>query len=375
LKNKKIVFLTGTRADFGKLKPLIKKVEHSKKFQCHIFVTGMHMLEKYGYTYVEVADQKFRNIYPFINQTNTTDADIVLSNTILGFSNYIKELQPDLIIVHGDRIEALAGAMVGAINNILVAHIEGGEISGTIDELIRHAITKLSHIHFVSNEKAKKRLLQMGENKNSIFVIGSPDIDIMLSENLPTLKEVKDHYEILFDSYAIFCYHPVTTEVKSLEENIKTIVSALRTSKVNYVGIYPNNDPGSDIILRELLSLQDNKNFRILPSMRFEYFLTLLKNCEFIIGNSSSGVREAGIYGIPTINIGTRQQNRSKNQSIINISPNEQKILKEIQTVKHKIIKKNYEFGKGNSTEQFFMILKKPEFWRISYQKQFIDIL
>jgi len=375
LKTKKIVFLTGTRADFGKLKPLMNKVEHSKLFECHIFVTGMHMLEKYGSTFIEVVDQKYQNIHPFINQTTNTDMDIILSNTILGFSNYVKEMKPDLIVVHGDRVEALAGAMVGALNNILVVHIEGGEVSGTIDELIRHAITKTSHMHFVANEKARQRLIQMGENKDTIFIIGigSPDIDIMLSENLPSLASVKKRYEIPFDKYSIFCYHPVTTELDKLETDIKNTVSALIKSNKKYIVIYPNNDPGSDIILDEILSLHKNKNFRILPSMRFECFLTLLKNCEFIIGNSSSGIREVGIYGIPAINIGTRQCNRSKNKSILNVQADKNKILDAIHSIKDKSFEKTYEFGKGNSAEQFFEILKEKNIWKISHQKQFVD--
>ena len=373
MKNKKIVFLTGTRADFGKLKPLINRVEHSNLFECHIFVTGMHMLEKYGSTFIEVVEQKYENVHPFINQSSNTDMDIILSNTIIGVSNYIKELKPDLLVVHGDRIEALASALVGAINNILVAHIEGGEVSGTIDELIRHAITKTSHIHFVANEKARQRLIQMGENKDAIFIIGSPDIDIMLSKKLPSLATVKKRYGIPFDKYSIFCYHPVTTELDRLAGDIKNIISTLISSKKKYVGIYPNNDPGSDIILNELLPLQGNKNFRILPSMRFECFLTLLKNCEFIIGNSSSGIREAGVYGIPTINIGTRQINRSENKSILNVQADKNKILNVIRSIKDRSFEKTSEFGKGNSAEQFFNILKGKNIWKIAHQKQFVD--
>lgn len=372
---KKIVFITGTRADFGKLKPLINIVEASKKFECYVFVTGMHTLSKYGKTIIEVQKQNYSHIYEYVNQSDGTDMDIVLSNTILGFSNYVKELKPDLIIVHGDRIESLAAAIVGSINNILVAHVEGGEISGTIDELIRHAISKMSHIHFVSNEKAKERIIQMGEKENTVFTIGSPDIDIMLSDNLPSISQVKQHYEISYDNYAIFCYHPVTTELKTLERDIKIIVEALRKSNKKYVVIYPNNDPGSNIILNEILTLLNNKNFKILPSMRFEYFLTLLKNCKFIIGNSSSGIREAGIYGITTINIGTRQLNRSNNPSIINIKPNQDEILYAIQNVIYKKTKCTYEFGQGNSAEKFFKIITDENFWKISCQKQFVDQL
>ena len=370
---RKIVFLTGTRADFGKLKPLINRVEHSSEFDCFIFVTGMHTLSKYGFTYDEVRKQNYKEMFVFINQTHSTEMDIILANTIMGFSNFINEIKPDLIVVHGDRVEALAGAIVGAFNNRLVAHIEGGEVSGTIDEIIRHAITKLAHTHFVANDVARRRLVQMGENEKTLFVIGSPDIDIMLSNTLPSLPEVKRRYEIPYERYAVFCYHPVTTELDSLKHDIKNVVSALIQSRKNYVVIYPNNDNGSEIIIKEIETLQKNRNFRVLPSMRFEYFLTLLKNAEFVIGNSSSGIREAGIYGVPTVNIGTRQQNRSKSRSIINVPAVHADVLKAIAKTNNLKVKKTFEFGKGNSAEKFFKIITVPSFWKIPCQKQFVD--
>jgi len=154
------------------------------------------MLAKYGNTVDEVRKEGFRNIHTFINQTSSMPMDVVLANTINGLSNYIQEFRPDMIVVHGDRVEALAGAIVGALNNILVAHIEGGERSGTVDESMRHSISKLAHLHFVANKEAEKRLVQMGENKSQIFIIGSPDIDIMLSKSLPSLQKVKRRYGI-----------------------------------------------------------------------------------------------------------------------------------------------------------------------------------
>src|SRR5664280_207607 len=158
-----ILFVTGTRADFGKLKPLISEVAKSEAFQYRIFVTGMHMLSRYGSTVKEVFDCGFKNIFGYINQdgSGSTGMDLALANTIQGLGHYVREFPPDLLVVHGDRIEALAGAIVGALHNVLVAHIEGGEVSGTVDELLRHAISKLSHLHFVANEEARNRLIQM----------------------------------------------------------------------------------------------------------------------------------------------------------------------------------------------------------------------
>lgn len=374
-KKKKIVILSGTRAEFGKLKPLLKAIDKDSRYEVHLFVTGMHMLEKYGGTAREVL-REFSNIYMYNNQAFGSRLDIVLSNTIYGFSHYISEIKPDLIIVHGDRAEALAGAIVSSFNNILVAHIEGGELSGTIDEIIRHSISKLVHIHFVANEQAKKRLIQMGEKKDSIYVIGSPDIDIMCSDDLPSKEDVLKHYEIEFDEYAILMYHPVTTELEKLGNNVKELVDAIIESELKYVVIYPNNDPGSNIILNEYERFNNMPNFKLFPSIQFERFLVLLKNCKFIIGNSSAGIREAPIYSVPTINLGSRQKNRFHHESIFNIDENKDLILNSIKHVIKNSSKfsPSYFFGKGESATNFKNVLEKKIFWKTKTQKQFLDL-
>lgn len=372
---KKILFVTGTRADFGKLKGLIEAVKREKDFDYGIFATGMHLLKRYGSTIHEIRKSGFANIYPFLNQDDLVGAqmDDVLANTIQGLGLYVREFSPDLIVVHGDRVETLAGATVGVLNNILVAHVEGGEISGTIDEILRHAITKLSHLHFVANNKARKRLIQLGEIPKSVFVTGSPDIDLMLSKELPTLDQVKKRYRITFPEYAIFTYHPVTTELSSIKKNIKTVVDSLIESNLNYIVIYPNNDRGSDLIVEEILRLKGLPRFRLITSMRFEYYLTLLKNSKAIMGNSSAGVREAPVYGVPTVNIGTRQNKRFNYKSIINVSENRTKILEALNNLPKKISPSKH-FGKGNSADLFIQILKRKNFWNRSCQKTFRDI-
>ena len=346
-----IVFLSGTRADFGKIKSLIQILEDHDEFEAHVFVTGMHLLEKYGKTIIEIEKCKFSNISSFENHTHEATMDLTLAKTIEGFSKYIKELQPDLVVVHGDRVEALAGAITGSLNNVLVAHIEGGEISGTIDELIRHSVSKMSHLHLVSNSEAKRRLIQMGELDSSVFVIGSPDLDLMNPKQLPDLVTVKEYYEISFENYGIVMFHPVTTEYDTIKRDARNIVNALITSDKNYVVIYPNNDLGSTEILDEFKRLENNSNFRVIPSLRFEYFLRLLKEADFIIGNSSAGVREAPYYSVKTINIGSRQNNRVQAESIINIPCEEEKILIAIRDINSKENLNNnvFEFGNGSS--------------------------
>ena len=228
---KKIVFLTGTRADFGKMRSIILSIIKTKKFKVDVFVTGMHLMKEYGNTIEEIKKVGIKNLFKFRNQklnyNNKVRMDLIFSKTIEGFSKYVKTNKPDLIMLHGDRLEAFAGAVVGAYNNILVGHIEGGEVSGTIDNSIRHSISKLSHLHFVSNISHKKRLIQLGELKKNIFVIGSPDIDIMVSKKLPSILKVKKQYKIYFKDFSILIFHPVTTEVDKVSKQTNLLINSL----------------------------------------------------------------------------------------------------------------------------------------------------
>lgn len=373
---KKILFVTGTRADFGKLKPLIKKVDKSEFFEARVFVTGMHMLKKYGYTYNEVLKENLSNVFLYFNQSAYTSRmmDIVLAETIKGLSLYVNENDIDMIVVHGDRVETLAGAIVGATNGILVAHVEGGERTGTIDDLIRHSVSKLSHVHFVSCEENKKRLIQLGEKDESIHVIGSPDIDIMMGDSLPSIQAVRERYDITFKEYSIVIYHPVTTEFSKIKEHVAELVKFIQSRKDKFVVILPNNDIGSDFILEEYKKLEINSNVKLFPSLRFEYFLTLLKNAKCIIGNSSCGIHEAPIFGVPTINLGTRQKNRYSCDSIFNVSESFIQIQKIFDSLPDHF-SPNYKYGKGNSAELFLEVLKSKSLWETNLQKEFVDLL
>ena len=372
---KKLLFVTGTRADFGKLKPLIARVKESSDFEYEIFATGMHMLSRYGSTINEIKKAGFDRIFSFINQDQTIgpQMDLVLANTIQGLSLYLREFPTDLIVIHGDRVEALAGAIVGALNNVLVAHIEGGELSGTVDELLRHAVTKLSHLHFVANDEARRRLVQMGEMPDSIHAIGSPDIDVMLSDELPDLSSVLGKYDIPFADYGILMYHPVTTELDRLPHRVEQVVEAALASRMNFVVIYPNNDAGSDVILNRLLTLKAYPRFRVIPSMRFEYFLTLLKNARTIMGNSSAGIREAPVYGVPTLNLGSRQRGRFRHVSIVDVEEDAMSIAAALQKLPAAFAP-SLHFGKGDSARQFLAQLEQPSLWNTPRQKLFRDL-
>lgn len=374
---KRILFLSATRAEFGKMKSVITRVRESGDFDFKLFVTGMHMLTRYGSTYKEIYRAGFSSddVFLYINQDGavSTQMDIVLASTIQGIGLFVREYRPDLIVVHGDRLEALAGAVVGALNNILVAHVEGGEISGTVDEIMRHAISKLAHLHLVYNETARRRLIQMGELPETIHVIGAPGLDTMLSANLPMLSDVRARYEIDFERYGIFIYHAVTTELTTLHRQVDEVVSALELSNLDFVVIHPNNDNGVDIINHGLNRLRSISRFRFLPSMRFEHYLVLLKNAVVIVGNSSSGIHEAPVYGIPTVNIGTRQSNRTHYPSILNVPEERSAILDALRNLPTNIQPARH-FGTGNSADLFMALLLDSKFWSVPHQKQFRDI-
>lgn len=381
---RKILFLTGTRADFGKLKPLIQSVDASEDFEVAIFITGMHTLSRYGYTLDEVyrtlpehrLRDGTRSVYVYHNQVVGEPMERVLASTIEGLSRYLTEFTPDLIVVHGDRVEALAGAIVGALRNILVAHVEGGEVSGTVDELIRHAVTKMSHIHFVANDEASRRLLQLGERPETIHIIGSPDIDLMMSTALPDLVEVKRYYDIPFSDYGVIIFHPVTTDLTDTERSANAIADAVLNSGREHVVIFPNNDEGCELIFNVWKRLEGNKRIKILPSMRVEYFLVMLRNARYLLGNSSAGIRECPVFGVPAINVSTRQTGRANSPCIVNVEGERAQILAAMNNSWSNLERHapDLAFGAGNSAKLFLDAMAKESFWQVSTQKLFNDI-
>jgi len=372
--SKKIMFLTGTRADFGHQKPIIDKcIEQG--YGVSLFITGMHLDEKYGKTIKEI-DLSDYNYSTFPNHVDDNwnkieSMELMLSRTIDGFSSFVKGIKPDLIVIYADRFEALAGSIVGVLNNVLTIHMEAGDSSGTIDDSMRHAISKLCHAHFVANEDSKKRLIKMGEMEQNIFNIGNPGIDVLFSKELPSLNNSKKKYGIDFNEYSIFVFHPVTTEFDDLDRQINEVVNSILESKLNYIAVCPNNDMGSNKIFNGYDRLKNNENIKIFKSIDHYDFLTFLKNANFIIGNSSCGVIEAPCYGVPTVDIGSRQNNRTTNDKIINSRCNKDDIIKAINKAKDYKIEKDMSFGDGHSSDNFLEIINKKLFWRIKKQKEF----
>lgn len=372
-KPRSLLFVTGTRADFGKLEPLALAAQKAG-FDIGFFVTGMHMMQRYGLTKNEVHRLEGVAVSEYLNQREDDPQDMVLAKTVMGFSDFLTEQNPDLVIVHGDRVEALACALVCATNYVRCAHIEGGEVSGTIDEVFRHCNTKLSTCHFVSSQVAKKRIKAMGEVADSIYVIGSPELDSHVRPSGVGIDEVREYYDIPFTGYGIVTFHPVTSEQATIGAQARALFERLVASKRNFVVILPNNDPGASAIL-DVVNMLPQDRFRVIPSMRFAYFSELLKNASAHIGNSSVGVREAPFLGLPSLDIGTRQNNRAASKSITSCGAFDVDVIdKFLAQTWGKRLDSDTEFGAGQSAERFVEILKTDTFWSRPLQKEFRDL-
>jgi UDP-N-acetylglucosamine 2-epimerase (hydrolysing) len=368
-----LLFLTGTRADFGKLEPLAAAARDDG-FGVGFFVTGMHMLDRYGLTKHEVQRMPGVAVHEFLNQRPGDAQDIVLAKTVIGFSDYITEHVPDLIVTHGDRVESLAGTLVGATNYIRVAHVEGGEVSGTIDEVFRHCNTKLAFAHFVSSDAAALRVRALGEPPEAIHVIGSPELDFHAGDSGVTLDAVRSRYGIPFTDYGIAVFHPVTSEAATMGAQASALFGALSDSGRCFVVIAPNNDPGSQAIFAVLDQLP-RERFRVLPSMRFAHFSELMKHARAMVGNSSAGVREAPFLGLPSLDVGTRQNGRSDAASIKVCSAGDRAaILAFLTSDWGRTWPRHTGFGEGRAADRFVGVLRDPAFWARGLQKEFRDL-
>ena len=370
--NKSLLFVTGTRADFGKLEPLAiaaRDAGHDVTF----WVTGMHMLDRYGMTKNEVARTPGVAVQEYLNQRPGDPQDQVLAKTVLGFSDAVAEHQPDLVVIHGDRIEALACALVSATNYIRSAHIEGGEVSGTIDEIFRHCNSKLASHHFVSSDAAKARVMKLGEPEGKIHVIGSPELDFHSGPSGVTLDDVRARYDLPDGPYGIVVFHPVTSEADTMGQQARDLFGALEASGKTFVVIAPNNDPGSEDIFAVLDGLPKDR-FRILPSMRFAHFSELMKNAAAMVGNSSAGVREAPFLGTPSLDVGTRQTNRAEAPSLRSVAAADTDAIAAFLAEEWgKRYARHDAFGQGDAARRFAEIVSDPAFWEGDLQKRFHD--
>jgi UDP-N-acetylglucosamine 2-epimerase (hydrolysing) len=369
---KRLLFVTGTRADYGKIEPLAKAAQ-AAGHEVSFFVTGMHMMRRYGETRLEVRRFQGAECFEFVNQREGDALDFILSKTILGFSDFVHEHRPDLVIIHGDRVEALAASLVCGFRYIRSAHIEGGEVSGTIDESIRHCNTKLCTTHFVSSEAARRRVVALGEEPSRVYTIGSPELDTHARPSGVSIEEVMTRYEIPFRDYGIAIFHPVTSEEENMGAQAAALFKCLAESRRNFVVIAPNNDPGHEAIFHVIEKLPKER-FRLIPSMRFNYFSELLKHCALIIGNSSTGVREAPFLGVSSLDIGSRQTQRAVASSVTGCLASETKTIATfLETNWGRRSASDLSYGDGHAARKFSQIISQAAFWSTEYQKRFFE--
>ena len=379
MKKRKIAVTTGTRAEYGLLRQVLDEIKISKKLELLLIVTGSHFSKKHGMTVNEIKADGHKitakvDMIPKIN--SEFESTKIIGNAIISFSKIFKKLKPDMNLILGDRDEMLASAIAAYHMNIPNAHIHGGDKSGGLDEYTRHAITKLSNIHFAATKKSAKRILQMGEKPEFIFHIGSPSIDEILKNKITKKTELEKKYKIkITGNEILLLQHPVTTELGETDIQIIETLNAVVKLKKRTIIIGSNLDPGNDIIFKNLIKFADRYDFiKFYPTLpRYDY-LGFLKNCGVLVGNSSSGIIEASFFKKPVVNIGTRQQFRESGPNVINIKYFDQKSISNaiVKALKLKSNKLKYSsiYGKSNVSKKIIKHLERIKLNRELLQKQ-----
>lgn len=378
--------LTTTRAEYGVMRPVIKTMQ-SADIIVKVIVTGTHLLPEFGNTYKEIEKDGIE-IEVKIPIMNSVGDDISVSetmgNALKAFGIWFHDNPIDMLFVDGDRYETLAVCIAAVNARIPILHLGGGTTTeGAADEYYRHAITKLSCLHFATTETYRKRIIQMGEDPQRVFMVGSPLIENILDTDFMTKDEIADSLNFKLDmSFAVVTFHPVTLENRTAQEQIEELINACKKiTDMKFIFTMANADNGGDRINNFILSFaEENENVLCVPSLGSRRYLSALKCCEFVMGNSSSGIIEAPSFHIPAINIGDRQKGRIQALSVINCEPVEDEIVNAIKKAR------SYEFrslcktaanpnGDGNSSRKIVEYIKKT--WNengIHLKKSFYDI-
>ena len=360
---RKICYITGTRADFGLMTNALQAIEQDSDLELEIIVTGMHLLPKYGNTHKEISDSGFKivgNVEVDLSGASGSQMSIALGDQIIGITKVLEANEPDVILLLGDRGEMLAGAIVGIHLNIPVVHIHGGELSGTVDESIRHAISKMSHYHFTATNNSKSRLIKMGELSDNIFVIGAPGLDEISTTTLIPKEALFSQYNI--DSnrpFMLLLFHPVVQHVNDIREQIVTVIESLISFDMKVLALMPNADAGGGVIASTLKEYKEKNKIQITTHVTRKIFLSLVSSAEVLVGNSSSGIIEAASLGTPVVNIGSRQNLRKRSNNVVDVSIEKSQIINGINKAMllNKSLFKNV-YGDGKSSKRIVNLLK-----------------
>jgi len=363
---RKICVITGSRADYGILVPVLKKIKADKRCRLYIIATGMHLMNEFGYTLKEIAKDGF-NIYRNIDISYRQDTGHAMAESVgkavSAFSKNFRKLKPDIILLLGDRGEMLAAAIAANYLNIVVAHIHGGEVSGHVDGLLRHAITKLAHIHFPASLAAGERIRKLGEEKKRIFVVGAPALDRILKEALPSKEQLYLKYGLDKNKpFMLLVQHPVSFETAKAAEQIGITLSALKQFKIPTVLIYPNADAGAREMIKVIKNFKE-PFFKSLKSVPHRDYLGLMKYASLLIGNSSSGIIEAPSFKLAVVNIGSRQDRRERTCNVIDVPYRKEAIILGIKKslynrqYQNKLKKCRNPYGGGQASKRIAKVL------------------
>ena len=365
--------VTGSRAEYGLLKNVIKLIKLEPTMQLQIIATGSHLAEKFGSTYKEILedgiiiDFKIDILDDVINEQTTS---IAMGKVQAEVSRILQETKPDLLLVLGDRYEILSAVIAALLCKIPVAHIHGGEVTtGAFDDSIRHSITKMSHLHFVATEKSKKRVLQLGEKPETIFNFGGLGVDAIESNEYVSKEEIQKLTGIKFgEKNLLVTYHPETMSRKSPREQISIVLDALaKKNEINFIFTGANADPGSDEITNEIKKFVELRSNAIYcSSLGQRNYLSTILYCDGVVGNSSSGILEVPSFKKATINIGNRQLGREMAESVINCELESGLISKSIDKIYSKdfktiLTKVSNPYGKGGASSKIFEEIKKSD--------------
>jgi UDP-N-acetylglucosamine 2-epimerase (hydrolysing) len=381
---KKIIFLSGKKGGFTAMLPLLQLFKKSKNFNLKTVLTDQHTQKKFGNTYKICQKElgtNFTKIFKFSNNKGSSINRLSeMSKLLLKFSKYLISEKPDMIILYGDRLESLISAISASNLNIPISHFQGGDVSGNIDEKIRHSITKLSDLHFVSNFLSLRRVIKMGEDKRKCFNIGDNHVDALKRVNFSksAFLKIKKKYKTNLKKYIVFMLHPESFSDLKNYYNAEKILSALKKLNIDIICIYPCTDPGYQGIINKLNEYKKNsKKFSVFKILPHSDFICLLKHSLFFIGNSSSGIIESAYLKIPSIDIGIRQNNRLKSKNVIKADFNKKSINLAINLALSDKYKKknNYKekfYGNGLSYKKAFKIITS-QIGKISTSKHFND--
>ncbi len=384
-KKKKILVVTGNRADYGLLKKLINEIKKNRNLSLKILVTGSHLIKKYGYTLNEIRSDKNKVNYKVnlsINSDTPNDISKAISYGIEKFSKILLYDKPDLAIVLGDRYEIFSFVVCANIHGLPIAHLHGGEITkGAIDDSLRHSITKMSDIHFVANKIYGKRVRQLGENPRLIFNVGGLGVDQIHKNELYTKKEIEKVKKFSFyKKNLIITYHPETIKNKFNNENFDNILRFLSNlKKTRIIFTSPNIDIGNLEIYNKIKKfIKKNKNSIFFESLGHKMYLSIVNQVDVVIGNSSSGLSEVPFLKKPTINVGERQKGRIQVHSVVNCNFDQKNLKKSLKKIYNKKFLKNLKsvvspYGKGGAAKKILKIIKKINLKNIK-NKKFIDL-